>query len=86
MLLSPIWDLDLGWNFGGPASLDPGPVHGDAVNFTGRVRDSCMSLSRLAPERVGSEQLEAHGLYAHLAISLWACTYSSWSLLSPTIQ
>lgn len=48
MLLSPIWDLDLGWDFGGPASLDPGPVHGDAVNLAGRVRDSCMSLSRLA--------------------------------------
>lgn len=58
MLLSPIWDLDLGWDwltaFGGPVSLDPTPVHGDAIDLAGGVKERLYEPLRLAPEYMGS--------------------------------
>lgn len=58
MLLSPIWDLDLGWDglaaLGGPASLDSTPAHGDAIDLAGGVRERLYEPLRLAPEHMGS--------------------------------
>lgn len=58
MLLSSLWDLDLGWDwltaFGGPASLDPTPAHGDATDLAGGVRERLSEPLRLAPEHMGS--------------------------------
>lgn len=42
VLLSPVWDLDLGWDwlntFGDPISLEPVSVHRHVVDLAGGVR------------------------------------------------